>query len=224
MSRYICIDCEQNTPEWQAARCGNATGSEFKSILAKGEGKTRAKYLRQVVAERLTGKVGETFSNAHTERGHVQEPEAIMGYGARTGNFVERVGFLKLTELAVGCSPDGLVDDDGGAEIKSVIPTVQVETFLGGKYPSEHRAQIQGNLWITGRRYWDFVSYCPDMLDERLRLYIFRVERDEAFIANLEAEVRRFLAEVDRTVDILLGRDNTEALLRQSLVNLGRAA
>jgi uncharacterized protein (UPF0335 family) len=68
---------------------------------------------------------------------------------------------------------------------------------------------VQGSLWITGRRYWDFVSYCPDMLDERLRLYIFRVERDEAYIATLEAEVRRFLAEVDRTVDVLLGRDRT---------------
>lgn len=207
----------QGSPEWLAARCGNATASEFASILAKGQGKMRASYLRRIVAERLTGKPVETYSNAHMSRGTEQEPRARLAYEAETGNLVEQVGFIKHAELAAGCSPDGVIDADGGSEIKSVIPTVQVETILAGGYPSEHKAQVQGNLWITGRKWWDFVSYCPDMLKPSLRIYIFRVQRDEEYIANLEAEVRRFLADADRLVDFLLGNDRTEELLRKSL-------
>lgn len=207
----------QGSPEWLAARCGNATASEFASILAKGQGKMRVSYLRRIVAERLTGKPVETYSNAHMERGILQEADARAEYEAETGNLVQQVGFIKHPELAAGCSPDGLIDADGGGEIKSVIPTVQVETILAGGYPSEHKAQVQGNLWITGRKWWDFVSYCPDMLKPSLRIYIFRVQRDEEYIANLEAEVRRFLADADRLVDFLLGNDRTEELLRASL-------
>lgn len=207
----------QGSPEWLAARCGNATASEFASILAKGQGKMRASYLRRIVAERLTGKPVETYSNAHMERGTLQESDARAEYEAETGNLVQQVGFIKHAELAAGCSPDGLIDADGGGEIKSVIPTVQVETILAGGYPSEHKAQVQGNLWITGRRWWDFVSYCPDMLKPSLRLYVFRVQRDEEYIATLEAEVRRFLGDADRLVDFLLGNDRTEELLRASL-------
>jgi hypothetical protein len=206
------------TPEHAQARCGNATASEFKCVRAKGEGKTRAAYLRRIVAERLTNKPAETFAgNGHTERGNAQEHEACDEYEARTGEWLETSGFIKHPELAAGCSPDRLIGTDGGAEVKSVIPSIQVETILRGKYPPEHIAQMQGNLWITGRRYWNFISYCPDMLDERLQLYVYRVERDEAYIAELDRDVRAFLAEVDRTVDYLLGRDRTEELLRKSL-------
>lgn len=211
----------QGSPEWLQARCGNATASDFGSILAKGQGKMRAAYMRRIVAERLTGKpCGDTFRSPDMERGKILEPRARMAYEARTGNFVEEVGFLKHPELAAGCSPDGLVDADGGSEIKSVIATVQVDTILAGAYPPEHKAQIQGGLWITKRKWWDFCSYCADMRDERLRLYIYRVERDEAYITNLEAEVRRFLAEVDRMVDLLSGIDRTEELLRASLAQV----
>lgn len=212
------------TPEHAQARCGNATASEFKSVRAKGEGKTRASYLRRIVAERLTGKPSETYSNGHMDRGNEQEPLACDEFEARTGLWLEPSPFIKHPDLAAGCSPDRLIGDEGGAEVKSVIPTVQVDTILRGKYPSEHVAQVQGNLWITRRRWWKFISYCPDMLDENLQLYVYHVERDEAYIAELEKDVRAFLAEVDRTVDMLRGVDNTEALLRQSLVNLGKAA
>jgi hypothetical protein len=101
-----------------------------------------------------------------------------------------------------------------------VIPAVQVETILVGGYPSEHKAQVQGNLWITGRTYWDFVSYCPDMPTKETRLYIHRVFRDEPYIETLEAEVRRFLADVEIALDVLLGRDRTEELLRASLAKV----
>jgi hypothetical protein len=180
----------QGSPEWLQARCGNATASEFASILAKGEGKMRAAYLRRIVAERLTGKPCVTWrGNSDTERGQQQEPLARMAYEARTGNLVDDAGFIKHAELAAGASPDGLVGDDGGTEAKSVIATVQVETLLCGKYPPAHKAQIQGNLWILEREWWDFISFCPEMRRPEHRLYVFRVHRDEEYIKALEAEV-----------------------------------
>lgn len=186
----------QQTPEWFAARLGRATASEFSSVLAKGQGKTRAAYLRRLVCERLTGKPTETYKNAHMDRGTEQEPFARLAYESITGNLVEEVGFIPHETLMAGASPDGLIDTDGGCEIKSVIPTVQLDTILAGAYPSEHKAQIQGNLWINKREWWDFCSYSQYM-PENLRTYIFRVVRDEAYILNLAAEVTVFLGEVE---------------------------
>lgn len=195
----------QGSPEWFAERVGFATASEFSSVLAKGQGKTRAAYLRRVVSERLTGKPAETYKNSHMERGQEQEPFARMAYEERTGKIVQEVGFIKHSTLKSGCSPDGLIGEDGGAEIKSVIPTVQLETIMAGDYPSEHKAQIQGSMWITGRKSWDFCSYCQDM-PENLQLYVFTAARDDAYILTLEAEVRVFLSDADAMVERLLKR------------------
>lgn len=197
----------QGTPEWLQEKCGHASASEFASILAKGKGLMRAAYMRRILAERLTGKPIETYRNAHMDRGLEQEPYARLAYEARTGNVLQLAGFIKHPKLAwCGCSPDGLIDEDGGAEIKSVIPTVQVDTLESGGYPPEHKAQVQGNLWVTGREWWDFVSFCPDM-PEHLRLYIFRVQRDEAYIKTLEVEVRGFIAEANTRYAVLMGHD-----------------
>lgn len=209
----------QGSPEWFAARCGCATASEFISIMAKGEGKTRSAYLRRVVAEMLTEQPCETFSNAHTERGNAQEPDARAEVEARFGIFIEQVGFIRHPELPIGCSPDGLVGTDGGVEIKSVIPTVQLETILAGGYPSKHKAQVQGNLWLTGRAWWDFCSYCPLMPTDELRLYVFRVERDEDYIAKLEKEVIAFVREAQQLRDLLLG-NGLESALQASLAKV----
>lgn len=206
----------QGSEEWALARCGCATASEFSSVLAKGQGKTRAAYLRRVVAEMLTGKPCETYKNAHMDRGNEQEPYARMEYEAATGELVEEVGFIRHPELPIGCSPDGLIGKKGGAEIKSVIPTVQLDTLLSGGYPPEHRAQVQGSLWLTEREWWDFCSYSPDM-PENLRLYVFRVQRDEEYIKKLEAEVTGFVREAIQMRDMLLGRSPLEAALRASL-------
>ena len=211
------------TPEHAQNRVGNATASCFKDILAEGKGKTRTAYLRRVVAERLTGRPTESYRNAHMDRGTEQEPFARMAYEAATGNVVQEVQFIKHPTLAAGCSPDGLVDHDGGGEYKCVIPTVQIETILSGAYPSEHKPQVQGNLWITERAWWDFASFCPDMLDRKLKLYIFRVQRDEEYITRLEREVRVFLQEVDALCDHLLGKDNLEEKLRASVTKIARA-
>jgi hypothetical protein len=207
----------QGSPEWFAARCGNATASEFGAVLAKGQGKTRANYLRRVVAEILTGKPCETFSGPHLQRGQAQEPGGRMRYEATTGNFVEEVGFIKHADLRAGCSPDGLVDDDGGCEIKCVIPAVQVETILGARTRASTRPRCRGISGSPVGRGGTSAAIAPDMPTKETRLYIHRVYRDEPYIEALEAEVRRFLNDVDLALDVLLGRDRTEELLRASI-------
>lgn len=203
------IAAPQGSEAWLQERCGHVTSSEFSAVLAKGpEKKMRTAYLRRVVTERLTGKPSATYASGYwlknLERGKEQEPYALMSYEALTGNVVEKAGFIRHATLMAGCSPDGVIGIDGGCEIKSVIPTVQLTTILEGGYPTEHKAQIQGTLWLLGRTWWDFSSFSPDM-PEHLRSYIFRVVRDEPYIANLAIEVKMFLAEVDLMVAKLMG-------------------
>lgn len=168
---------EQGSEAWLHERLGHVTASCFSDVMAKGQGITRIKYMRRIVGERLTGKLMESYFNRDMQRGHEQEPYARMAYEAMTGNIVQETGFIKHPFLMAGCSPDGLIDDIGGVEIKSVLPTVQIETIERGGYPFEHAAQIQGSLWVTGREWWDFVSYSPDM-PESLGLYIPRRTTD----------------------------------------------
>lgn len=200
------MNAPQGSDAWRMARLGRATASEFSAVLAKGQGKTRAAYMRRLLAERLTGKPIDTYHNSHMDRGQLQEPFARQAYEALTGTIVNEAEFIAHPTLMAGCSADGLIDDDGGIEAKSVIPTVQVETLMAGGYPSEHRAQIMGSLWLTERRWWDFCSFCPDM-PEHLQLYVFRVERDEDFIQRLAAEVTVFLREIDTQYKVLMGQD-----------------
>lgn len=215
----IHTDIEQGSEAWFALKAGKVGASCFADVLAKGQGKTRAAYLRRIVAERLLGKPVDTYRNAHMDRGMEQEPLARMAYEAKTDYELQRVAFIEHDTLAAGCSPDSLiVGKKRGIEIKCVIPTVQIDTIYSGGYPSEHKAQIQGGMWIAEYEEWDFVSYSPTM-PKHLRTYIFTVKRDESFITKeIEPEVKRFLGDVDRMVDFLKpGGPDVEGQLRASL-------
>lgn len=194
----IVRDVEQNTPEWDALRCGRVTASEMAKVCAKGHGKapskTRRTYLMRLAGEVITGRPADTYTNPDMERGHELEAEAIELYEFLTGNKVERVGFVYTDEA--GASPDGLVARTGLVEVKTRAPHLQIELLLTNKVPNEHREQIQGQLWVTGRRWVDFVSYCPD-----LPLFIERVPRHDAYIAGLAMEVELFNAELRKIVD-----------------------
>lgn len=196
------IDCEQGSAEWFEARAGIPTASRFSEVLAKGEGKTRAKYMRELAAEKHRGyPEPDSYSNAHMERGHDQEGEARALYSITFADGpVTRVGFLRNGRA--GCSPDSLVGDVGGLEIKAALGHIQVERISRGTCPPEHVAQVQGNLWISGREWWDFMSYCPDMPP-----FVIRVYRDEAYIAKLAAAVDAFNEELDALVSSIRGVD-----------------
>lgn len=205
----------QRTDEWFAARLGKATASRIADIVARtksGYSASRANYSAQLVAERLTGTVAESFSSAAMAWGTEKEPEARAAYEWETDATVTEIGFVDHPRIAMsGASPDGLVGDDGLVEIKCPNTATHIATLLGGKViPSKYEAQIQWQMTCTGRQWCDFVSYDPRLPDE-MRLFVVREKRNDALIAELEEEVSRFLAEVDETVAKLRERYMQEA-------------
>ena len=188
------IDCGQNSPEWYAARLGIPTASRFKDVIAKGQGLTRRKYLYTLAGERLTGEPAESYSNEAMERGHALEAEARERYAFQRDAEPQLVGFMrrKVGEHWIGASPDALLGEDGLLEIKTKAPHLQLECLDGGRLPPDHVAQVQGQLWVSGRQWADFVSYWP-----KLPLFVVRVERDDAYIATLSAEVMAFCEELE---------------------------
>lgn len=190
---------EQRTEEWFAARCGKVTASRVADVIAKtktGYSASRANYLADLVVERLTGKPAATFSNAAMEWGVEQEPAARAAYSAKTGILVEEVGFIDHPTVAMsGASPDGFAEE-GLVEIKCPNTATHLEYILDGKPPQKYITQMQWQMACTGRPWCDFVSYDP-RLPERLQLLVVRVPRDDEYIAMLETEVTKFLAELD---------------------------
>lgn len=188
------FNCDQNSAEWMLARCGIPTASAFKDILAKGEGKMRRTYMHKLAGEIITGQPAESFTNAHMERGHEMEGEARELYAFSNAIEPLRVGFVRNGPK--GCSPDSLIGENGGLEIKTALPHIQVERILKDQLPPEHRAQVQGSLWVTEREFWDFVSYWP-----RMPLFTVRVYRDEAYIRELSEAVDAFNEELATVVE-----------------------
>ena len=197
---------DQRTEDWYAARLGKVTASRFRDAIASlksgAPAQAQRDYLTELVVERLTQQPIQRFQNAAMNWGTEQEPAARAAYERATGRIVEETGFVAHDTLMAGCSPDGLVDWDGLIEIKCPFNTANhIETLLNGM-PADHIPQVQGQMWITGREWCDFVSYDPRMPAE-LQLHVQRIQRDEAFIADLERRVTSFLAEVGTQVEAL---------------------
>lgn len=196
------VELVQGSVEWLAARAGCFGASELGALMAKGEGKTRAKLIRQKAAERLTGKPQGWEGNAATESGHEQEPHAVLAYEALTNSFVSRVGLVKHARLANShASPDGIVDGVRGLEIKSHVRFVTHLEAIEGSMPTHHIYQVQWGMACTGLPEWDYGHYCHEA-PEHLRLHLFpRVKRDDALIATLFAAVQQADAEVEAIVN-----------------------
>lgn len=192
------IDCQQNDEAWFRARMGIPTASMFSTVLASGRGggesKTRATYLRKLAGEIITGEPMESFTNKHIERGHTMEPDARNYYALVTGNTPKQVGFIRNGDK--GGSPDALIGDDGLLEIKTAEPHRLIEYIEADAFPSEHIAQCQGNLWVSGRQWLDLVVYWPKM-----PTFIKRIERDPVYIAKLTKGVADFNTELAALVD-----------------------
>ena len=190
----------QRTTEWHTARLGKVTASRVADVIAKtktGYGASRANLMADLIVERLTGQPASTFTNAHMEWGTEQEPHARAAYSARTGELVEEVGFIDHPRITnSGASPDGLVADEGLVEFKAPATSTHLDTLLAGDVPSKHIPQLQWQMACTGRKWCDFASYDP-RLPEHLRMFVKRVERDDAYIKMLETEVTKFLAELE---------------------------
>jgi hypothetical protein len=191
---------DQRTDKWFQDRSGKFTGSRFINLFAKSkDGKPQKAYtdlITTVVGERLTGQYQENGMDSFSlKHGREVEPYGREQYELETGLFVVQASFIVHPSIPfAGASPDGLVDSDGGLEIKCPKDwNIHLARFENGMEP-DHMPQVQGCMWVTGRKWWDFVSYDP-RVNEHLRFYRQRVWRDETYIAALEREV--MLAEVE---------------------------
>lgn len=182
---------EQGTLEWLQLRCGMVTASNFGAV--KSTGTTRHTYMMKLAAERITGEVGETFSNKAMEWGTANEPLARHAYEDDHFADVKEVAFIKVNDW-VGVSPDGLVGDNGLIEIKCPNTNTHIETVLKGKMPTKHKPQVQGQLWASEREWCDFVSFDPRV--PLNQLFVDRIYRDDTYIKALEEEINKFVDEL----------------------------
>ena len=196
-------EIEQGTDAWFQTRLGKATGSRIADIVAKtktGYSTSRENYMAQLICERMTGKVAESYSNSAMQWGTETEPLARAAYEVKTGLTVNQIGFVDHPSiLMTGASPDGLVGDSGMIEIKCPNTATHIETLLSGKVPTKYLTQMTWQMCCTGRHWTDFVSYDP-RLPENLQLFIKRVEYDPKYAAELEQEVIKFLDEVEQKI------------------------
>jgi len=170
----------QNSDEWLLLRSGKVTGSGASKIMAnlgKAFGEPAKKYAAQIAIERITGNYSpSTYSNAHMERGHEQEPLARGEYEDMFFVDVDNGGFFG--DDFMGCSPDGLVGENGVVEIKSVIATTHFATVKKQSFDSAYKWQLLFNLKTTGREWIDYVSYCSEFPQES-RLFVHRLNADQ---------------------------------------------
>jgi len=195
------FDIEQGTDEWFKARVGVPSASNFdKLITTQGKPSTqRDTYLYQLVGEALTGTKEDTFTSKAMEIGIEREAEARALYEMLHDTTVQEVGFCYLDDKKrIGCSPDGLVGDDGLVEIKCPKMVTHVGYLLKDKMPTTYIQQVQGQLYVTGRDYCDFISYYPSM-----RPFICRVEPDFKVIDPLRDILDDLIVELDEIVNQL---------------------
>lgn len=190
-------DVLQGSDEWVALRLGVPTASQFHRIFTPG-GKasgvaTSEKYMHELLAERMTGEDATNFRSEWMERGSTLEADAIAFYQLQRDCETTPVGFMVNDAGTIGASPDQLVDDDGQMEIKCPKPGVHVGYLLqAGETYETYKVQIQGQLWISGRKYCDVVSYHPTM-----PMALFRINRDDDYIFKMAPEIEKFSAKLE---------------------------
>ena len=200
-------EIEQRTDDWYAARLGKVTASSLHKVLAKtktGYGADRGNYMTQLVLERVTNSKADGYSSAAMQWGIDQEPFARAAYEATRGVMVDEVGFIPHPTIKdAGASPDGLVGDDGMVEIKCPESKTALECWLSeNPVEAKYFAQMQWQMRCADRSWCDYVVFDPRM-PAKAQLFIKRVERDNAWLEKAEAEVIKFLAEVDAKVAAL---------------------
>lgn len=169
----------QGSDEWLQARAGIATASTVGKLLTStgkvADNETARTLTETLIAERITGHVEYTYPTRDMQRGTMLEPHARALYSAHYAPVTE-IGFARLDTgtCTLGASPDGLVGDDGGIEIKSPRPRTHLRTLTTDRVPTMYLPQIQACMLVLDRDWWEFVSYCPG-----LPLYVKRVHADE---------------------------------------------
>lgn len=195
---------EQGSAEWFSMRLGKVTASRVADVMSKGKGSAESagvrNYRAQLVVERLTGTVEETYTNGAMQRGVELEPLARECYEFLKGVTVEQVPFIDHPTIPMsGASPDGLIGNDGLVEIKCPNTATHIEYLLGGKPPAQYIPQMLWQMACTGRQWCDFVSYDP-RLPEELQLFVVRLHKDYDAIEEIQTAVIAFNASVEKMI------------------------
>ena len=215
----IIYDHPQGSAEWLASRAGVITASKFvearkrlKSGPKKG-GFTEAAedYAFRVAVERISGApLDEGFSTWAMKRGNELEPEARAWVEVKLGIFVDTAGFVTTDDEKFGASADGFIDKDGGLEIKCLVDPGRIRNVILSDDISEFMDQIQGGMWLTGRKWWQFALFCPALEKVGLQLYTKRVDRDDDYINEMELDLLEFERVVSKYEQTLRDRGMAE--------------
>lgn len=204
----------QGSPEWFAIRCGKVTASRVADIIRKtksGYSTSRANYMAQLIAERLTQTVAPSFTNAAMQWGTDNEPNARVAYELMRDCDVTEIGFVVHPTIPMaGASPDGLIGADGLAEFKCPLTATHLDTLLGTPVSQDYDIQVQWQMACTKRLWCDWVSFDP-RLPAAMQLHIQRIKRDDVMVASLEKDVTAFLAELDDKLSRLRDRYEPKA-------------
>jgi putative phage-type endonuclease len=202
---------EQGSEAWFQMRLGKITASRITDVIAQvksGEAAGRENYRIELVCERLTGKPTEGYTNAHMERGTELEPFARAWYEIEKHEFVRQVPFIDHPTIKnAGASPDGIIGE-GLIEIKCPMAKTHIKYLLEDRVPAKYMPQMAWQMACTHSKWVDFVSYCPE-LPADMQMFIKRYERDDAYIAELEAKVIEFDTEVEQVIARLRGHNDT---------------
>lgn len=191
----IYHDIQQNTDEWLRLRLGKFTASMFKDVMAKTNTATYTNAIYQIAYERITGEITNGYTNEWMERGKELEPEARLWYEL---NFEEVSNGGFFCDDWVGASPDGLIGTEGLIEIKCPKPSTHIQYLIDNELPSIYQWQVQGQLYVTNRKWCDFVSYHP-----KLKPLVVRVNRDETIIAELQARLDQSIQKAKQILEIV---------------------
>lgn len=199
----IHTSCQQGSLEWLALRAGVVTASEFDNIVSPGKwevrtGETPKTYLATKLAERWLGSPLPGGMTIEMEAGQIREEEAIPWFEFSKGMQIDRVAFVTTDDGKIGCSPDGLIGETSGVEIKCPLAHTHVKYLMAGTVPNDYLCQVHGAMLVTGRTTWQFVSY-----RRRFPALIVRVERDERICAMLKEALDTFNAKLDAAFDRL---------------------
>lgn len=188
-------DVVQGTPEWLKLRSGIPTASCFERIITpKGKASAQVtKYMHRLLAERMMQHPVTEFVSTWMDRGSQLEAEAVAYYEALKEVGTVKVGFVTNDAGTIGASPDRLVGEDGLLEIKVPAEHTHVAYLLTRAVDAEYFPQVQGQLWVTGRKWSDIMSFHPEMPPA-----LIHVERDDGYIVALSSAVESFAAELDR--------------------------
>lgn len=195
----IIIDLKQNSELWFKEKLGKPSASNASKIITNGgkPSEQRKGYLYELVAEIITGKQEDTYKNLNMLVGNEREAESREAFEFMHKVKIKQVGVIyKDEKKQYLCSPDGIINNECGLELKNPLPKTQVKRLLDGGFPSEYFGQLQFSMYVTGFKYWYFMSWVPAM-----RPLIIRVERDEGFIRALGIELKLFCSELEHLVD-----------------------